>query len=78
MAVAALLPAATESVGEAGGVQPANVVEAPVSVVQAMLWRLNAANSAPPCGVPSFRLPLSSSMARNTFQSEPALQPFDV
>src|SRR4051812_49613307 len=43
-----------------------------------MLWRLNAANRAPPCGVPSFRLPLSSSTARNTFHSEPALQPFDV
>ena len=68
----------TESVGAVGGVQPAKVVEAPVSVVQAMPWRLNAANRAAPCGVPSFRLPLSSSMARNTFQSEPALQPFEV
>ena len=67
-----------ESVGEAGGVQPAKVVDAPASVVQAMPWRLKAANRAPPCGVPLVRLPSSSSTARKTSQSEPALQPFEV
>ncbi len=51
---------------------------APASVVQAMPWRLNAANSAPPFGVPLSRLPSSSSTARMVLHSEPVSQPFDV
>ena len=57
---------------------PANVVFQPVSVVHAMPWRLNAAAIAPPCGVPSFRLPLSSSTARKVRKRRPVEQPFDV
>src|SRR3954470_5812634 len=33
---------------------------------------------APPCGVPSARLPLSSSMARKTRKRPPVMQPSDV
>src|SRR6185295_14814560 len=65
-------------VGTVGAAQPANVVLAPASDGQAMPWRLNAANSAPPWGVPSVRLPLSSSTARMTFHIEPVLQPSEV
>ena len=58
--LAELLPAVAESAGTAGGVTAAKVVFQPASVVQAMPWRLNAAARAPPWGVPSLRLPLSS------------------
>src|SRR4051794_639230 len=67
-----------ESVGVAGAAQPANDVEAPASVVQAMPWRLKAAKRAPPCGVPLVRLPSSSSTARITFHQLPVPQPFEV
>ncbi len=67
-----------ESAGTAGGVTPTKVVFQPVSVVQAMPWRLNAAPRAAPCGVPSVRLPLSSSTARIARQRVPVEQPFDV
>jgi len=56
-----LLPAVTDRAGAAGGVTEAKVVFQPASVVHAMPCRLNAAARAPPCGVPSVRLPLSSS-----------------
>lgn len=64
------------SAGTAGGVTPTKVVFQAVSVVQAMPWRLNAAPRAAPWGVPSFRLPLSSSTARIERQSVPVEQPF--
>src|SRR5215210_317863 len=76
--VTELLPGVRVTAGAAGGAQPANDVEAPASVVQAMPCRLKAAKRAPPCGVPLDRLPSSSSTARMVFHSEPVLQPFDV
>src|SRR6185295_6591247 len=64
--------------GAAGAVQPAKQVLAPASVVQAMRWRLNAANRLQECGVPFERLPSSSSTARMVFHQEPVLQPLLV
>src|SRR5262245_48087058 len=73
-----LLRGVRVTVGAAGWVQPRKSVLAPVSVVQGMPCRLNAANRAAECGVPLFRLPSSSSTARIVFHSEPVLQPFEV
>ena len=44
-------------------------------VGHAIPWRLNAAKRAPMCGVPSRRLPLSSSAARKFMYAEVAGQP---
>src|SRR6476659_6214892 len=73
-----LAPAVRLSDGVAGGVQPWKQVLAPASVVQAMPWRLKAANRLQECGVPLVRLPSSSSTARMAFHHEPVAQPFEV
>src|SRR5262249_5603106 len=48
---------------------------APGSVVQAMPWRLKAAERAPPGGVPFARVPSSSSTARMVFHQVPVPPP---
>src|SRR6185295_10812127 len=76
--VTELAPGVSVTAGAAGAVQPEKQVLAPASVVQAMPWRLKAANRLQECGVPFDRLPSSSSTARMVFHQEPVLQPLLV